>query len=116
MYEAEAWRERQGEGGGQANRDNQIVQSLFARAGAYVMGRNMFDEGEVAWPDPPPFRAQVFVLTSRPREPWIRQGGTTFTFVIEGFARALELAREAAGDKDVHVAGGAKVVQQALES
>jgi dihydrofolate reductase len=37
--------------------------------GAYVMGRRMFDEGEVGWPDPPPFRAPVFVLTHDSREP-----------------------------------------------
>jgi hypothetical protein len=29
------------------------------------------------------------------------QGGTTYTFVTEGIEAALELARAAAGDKDV---------------
>jgi dihydrofolate reductase len=80
-----------------------------------VMGRNMFDEGEVGWPDPPPFRAPVFVLTSRPREPWERQGGTTFTFVTDGIDAAIAQAQETAGDKDVQINGGASVVQQALD-
>ena len=116
QYEVEAWRERQSQAGGQVNRDHEIAEEKFARAGAYVMGRRMFDEGEVGWPDPPPFRAPVFVLTHHPREPWVRQGGTTFTFVTDGIASAVEQAREAARGKDVHVAGGAATVQQALNA
>jgi dihydrofolate reductase len=76
----------------------------------------MFDEGEVGWPDSPPFRAPVFVLTHHAREPWVRQGGTTFTFVTGGIESALEQARAAAGDKDVRIAGGANIVQQFIEA
>jgi dihydrofolate reductase len=43
-----------------------------------------------------------------------KQGGTSFNFVTEGFEAALDQARQAAGDKDVAVAGGANVVQQYL--
>jgi dihydrofolate reductase len=80
------------------------------------MGRRMFDEGEVGWPDPPPFRAPVFVLTHHAREPWVRQGGTTFTFVTDGIESAVEQAKAAAGDKDVQIAGGANVVQQCVKA
>lgn len=76
------------------------------------MGRQMFAEGEVGWPDPPPFRAPVFVLSPIPREPWARQGGKTFTFVADGIARAPARAREAAGGKDVQISGGADTVRQ----
>jgi dihydrofolate reductase len=76
----------------------------------------MFDEGEVGWPDPPPFGAPVFVLTHHLREPWLRQGGTTFTFVTDGIESALEKARAAAGEKDVRIAGGANTVGQYLEA
>ena len=55
------------------------------------------------------------MLTHEKREPWVRPGGTTFFFVTEGPERALELAREAAGDRDVRIAGGAEVVQQYLD-
>jgi dihydrofolate reductase len=65
---------------------------------------------------PPPFRAPVFVLTSRAREPWVRRGGTTFDFVTDGIESALERAREAAGDKDVRIAGGANAIQQFIEA
>jgi dihydrofolate reductase len=44
------------------------------------------------------------------------QGGTSFTFVTDGIEAALEQARAAAGDKDVLLAGGARVVQQYLKA
>jgi len=93
-----------------------VVKELNARVGAYVMGRRMFDEGEVGWPDPPPFGAPVFVLTHHLREPWLRQDETTFTFVTDGIESALEKARAAAGEKDVRIAGGANTVGQYLEA
>jgi dihydrofolate reductase len=65
QYEVAAWQERLGESACGRNLDNYIALEKFERAGAYVMGRRMFNEGEVGWPDPPPFRAPVFVLTHR---------------------------------------------------
>jgi hypothetical protein len=58
-----------------------------------------WDEGEVGWPHPAPFRAPVFVLTHRPREPWGHEGGTTFTFVTDGPEAALEQAKAAPREK-----------------
>jgi dihydrofolate reductase len=112
--DAMAWRERLGFAGGEQSVDSEIIAETFAAAGAYVMGRRMFDAGEVPWGDDPPFRAPVFVVTHRPREVLERDGGTSFTFVTEGVARAVELARDAAGDKDVAVAGGGEVLRQVL--
>ncbi len=116
VFALESWRERQGRAGGETNRDDAIVTETYQRTGAYVMGRRMFDEGEVGWPDPPPFQAPVFVVTHRPRAPWVRQGGTTFTFVPDGVESAVEQARHAADGKDVRVAGGASIVQQAINA
>ncbi|WP_175407692.1 dihydrofolate reductase family protein [Streptomyces sp. TRM64462] len=117
MYGLQAWRERQELRGGEESRSGLVVAENFDRAGAYVMGRRMFDEGEAAWPDPPPFRAPVFVLTSTAREPWLRQGGTVFTYVTEGVEAALDLARAAAGpDKDVQISGGAHTVREYLNA
>jgi dihydrofolate reductase len=97
------------------------VEGLTA-AGAFVMGRNMFGPGRGAWDsewkgwwgDEPPYHAPVFVLTHHPREPLEMQGGTTFTFVTDGIESALAQAREAAGDADVAIAGGAATVNQYL--
>jgi len=116
VYELDSWLGRQGMDGGRVGQDDDLVKEIFGRTGAFVMGRRMFDEGEVAWPDPPPFRAPVFVLTHHSREPWVRQGGTSFTFVTDGIEHAVAQARAAAGDKDVQVSGGASTVQQALNA
>ena len=42
------------------------------------------------------------------------QGGTTYTFVTDGIEAALELARAAAGDKNVGIWGGANTRRHPL--
>jgi dihydrofolate reductase len=116
LYDVDSWRERQSLQGGQTNQDDEVFKETSSRTGAYVMGRRMFDEGEVGWGDPPPFRAPVFVLTRQARDPWVRQGGTTFTFVTDGIESALEQARAAAGEKDIQISGGADIVRQFLKA
>ena len=101
---------------------NAAAIEAITAAGAYIMGRNMFGPGRGAWDeqwkgwwgDEPPYHAPVFVLTRHPREPLAMQGGTTFTFVTDGIESALAQAREAAGDADVAIAGGAGTVNQYL--
>jgi dihydrofolate reductase len=44
------------------------------------------------------------------------QGGTTYTFVTDGIESALELARAAAGDKNVGIWGGANIIRQYLRA
>lgn len=114
--EATAWRERQGFAGGASDVNSEIVAESFAAAGAYVMGRRMADGGEGPWGDEPPFRAPVFVVTHRPRETLVRRGGTSFTYVTDGIASAVEQARAAAGGRDVAVAGGGSLVRQVLRA
>ncbi|HET9678075.1 MAG TPA: dihydrofolate reductase family protein, partial [Solirubrobacterales bacterium] len=57
----------------------------------------------------------VFVLTHHEREPLVL-GETTFHFVTEGVERAVELAREAAGERDVSVGGGAETIQETIRA
>ena len=98
----------------------EIDQGTAARA--YIMGRNMFGpvRGEWDrqwkgwWGDDPPFHAPVFVLTHHPREPQPMDGGTTYHFVTDGIESALAQAREAAGDGDVSIEGGASTINQYL--
>ena len=78
------------------------------------MGKRMFDQGERSWPEEAPFHTPVYVLTHEKREPWVRPGGTTFYFINDGPERALELARESAGSRDIRISGGADVIQQYL--
>ena len=96
--------------GGEEGRDNDIVRETFERTGASVMGKRMFDAGERMWPEEAPFHTPVFVVTHEKRDPWERPGGTTFHFVNEGIELALEQAREAAGDRDVRIAGGGETI------
>jgi dihydrofolate reductase len=96
--------------GGEEGRDNDIVRETFERTGASVMGKRMFDAGEQAWPEEPPFHTPVFVVTHTRREPWERLAGTTFHFVNDGIEAALDQAREAAGDRDVRIAGGGTTI------
>jgi dihydrofolate reductase len=98
------------------------IHQLSKVAGAYIMGRNMFGPSGEAydkswkgwWGEEPPYHAPVFVLTHRPRTPIAMKGGTTFYFVTEGIAAAMEQAQKAAGDKPVAIAGGANTVNQFL--
>ena len=91
-------------------------------AGAFIMGSNMFGPKEKRsdadwkgwWGDNPPYHASVFVLSEEPREPISMEGDTKFIFITDGIASALRQAKEAAGDKNVAVAGGANTVNQYL--
>ncbi|WP_030559900.1 dihydrofolate reductase family protein [Streptomyces aureocirculatus] len=96
--------------GGEEGRDNDIVRETFERTGASVMGKRMFDAGEQMWPEEAPFRTPVFVVTHEKRDPWERPGGTIFHFVNDGIETALDLARQAAGDRDVRIAGGGATI------
>jgi dihydrofolate reductase len=91
VVDAMAWRQRLGFAGGEQSINSEIIGETFAAAGAYVMGRRMFDAGEVPWGQEPPFHAPVFVVTHRSHDVLERKGGTSFTFVTEGLERAIEL-------------------------
>ncbi|MEY2243755.1 dihydrofolate reductase family protein [Streptomyces sp. BF23-18] len=102
--------------GGEEGRDNDIARETFERTGASVMGKRMFDLGELSWPEEAPFHSPVFVVTHTRRDPWERPGGTTFHFVDDGIEHALDQAREAAGDRDVRIAGGGATILEYLNA
>jgi dihydrofolate reductase len=54
----------------------------------------------------------VFVVTHEERDPWERPGGTTFHFVNDGIESALGQARDAAGGRDIRIAGGGATILQ----
>jgi dihydrofolate reductase len=116
MYGQRAFRSRFGMAGGDTGRDDQILEATMTRSGATIMGKRMFEEGEKNWPEEAPFHMPVFVLTHQVRSPWQRPGGTTFHFVDDGIESALERARDAAGGKDIRIAGGADLIRQYLHA
>jgi dihydrofolate reductase len=122
LVSLEAFSGTHGGDGGEVNASTPIAEEILGNVGATIMGRNMFGGGPGPWSgdwrgywgDDPPYHSPVFVLTRFAREPLPMQGGTTFYFVTEGIESALEQAREAAGDRDVSIGGGARTVQQYL--
>jgi dihydrofolate reductase len=127
VFRLKSWREPHGLEGGESGIDDEVMAESQRNIGAEVMGRRKFGGGGGPWGDPawgdkpwegwwgdePPFHMPVFVLTHHPREP-LTKSDTTFTFVTDGIESALMQAKEAAGDKDVLIGGGANVVQQYL--
>jgi dihydrofolate reductase len=113
--DAEAWRQRLGFNGGEQNTNSEVIAETFESAGAYVMGRRMADGGEIPWGEDPPFRAPVFVVTSRPRQTLQRQGDTSFTYITSGIGSAIEQARAAANGKNVAIAGGGTLLRQVIK-
>ncbi len=109
---------------GSAGLDEDYAQRANSGFGAHILGRNMFGPVRGEWPDDewkgwwgvePPYHAPTFILTHHERDPLVMQGGTTFHFVTGGIGAALELARAAAGERDVKIGGGVSTVRQYLE-
>ncbi len=112
-----------GKDGGETGVGEEFAARGFQNIGAWILGRNMFGPVRGPWPDEswrgwwgenPVYQVPVFVLTHHARAPLVMEGGTTFHFVTEGIAVALERARQAAGGKDVRLGGGVNVIQQYL--
>jgi dihydrofolate reductase len=124
MFQTASWREMHGEKGGQRTEDSDMIDEFSRNVGAYIMGRKMFGGGDGKWDmswkgwwgDDPPYHTPVFVLTHHPRESLPMRGGTTFHFVSDGIDSVLQQARQAAGDKDIAIAGGASTVQQFIRA
>ena len=87
------------------------LQEATSGLGAVVAGRWTYEAAN-HWGDENPWGFPVFIVTHRPEE---QPDGDAFTFVA-GVDEAVRRAREAAGDKHVHVMGGADVIRQALEA
>jgi dihydrofolate reductase len=101
---------------GETGVDNKIVEEIFNRTGANIIGMRLFEEGEANWPEEAPFHTPVFVLSHKPRSSWERKGGTTFYFVNDGVESGLKQARQVAGRKDIRIVGGAQVIRQYLNA
>jgi dihydrofolate reductase len=89
--------------------DAEWLAEMTSRVGAVVGGRWTYEAAR-HWGGQNPWRLPFFIVTHRPEE---EPEGGEFTFV-SGVEAAVERAREAAGEKDVHVMGGAEIIRQAL--
>lgn len=125
MLPTRMFQKMMGKEGGTLGVDNDLAEASMQNLGAWIMGRNMFGPIRGPWPNGewkgwwgpnPPYHVPVFVLTHHEREPLAMEGGTTFHFVTGGIHEAMELARQAAGEKDIRIGGGASTVRQYLQA
>jgi len=100
-------------GADMAPEDREFFDRMVANLGGALCGRGMF-EAAGRWGGTNPFGAPVFVVTHRPEDdPPAPDSGFV---LVSSFEEALRRAREAAGDKDVSISGGADVIRQGLHA
>jgi dihydrofolate reductase len=87
------------------------LEDMTSRVGAVVGGRWTY-EAAGHWGDENPWGLPFFIVTHRPEEEPV---GGAFTFV-SNVEEAVGRAGQAAGEKDVHIMGGAEVIRQALNA
>ena len=94
-------------------------QQMIERTGAAIMGRHVYEMADpFMWAnDDYEFQVPIFVLTHTPPAKYPEGNGKlSFTFVTDGVESAVAQARQAAGDKDVQIIGGASTIQQCLNA
>jgi dihydrofolate reductase len=91
--------------------DAEWLEEAFSGLGAVVGGRWTYEAAE-HWGGKNPWDIPFFIVTHRPEE---QPDGAGFTFV-PSLEEAVERAKAAAGEKHVHVMGGADVIRQALDA
>jgi dihydrofolate reductase len=125
FFSTRTWRQMHGLEGGSTGADDDWARRGMENVGAWILGRNMFGPVRGSWPDDswkgwwgeePPYHVPVFVLTHHPRPSLEMKGGTTFHFVPDGIECALQRAKDAAGEKDVRIGGGAATIRQYLRA
>lgn len=125
FFPSATFRNMTGEDGGTTGIDDGVAARGMENLGAWILGRNMFgpirgpwtdDSWKGWWGDNPPYHVPTFVLTHHAQPPIEMEGGTTFYFVTGGIEDALEQARQAAGDRDIRVGGGASTIRQYLKA
>jgi dihydrofolate reductase len=100
-------------GADMAPEDRAFFDRMVANLGGALCGRGMF-EAAGRWGGTNPFGAPLFVVTHRTEDdPPGPESGFTF---VGSFEEALGRAREAAGEKDVSISGGADVIRQGLDA
>jgi len=105
------WSQQEPQTGEPTGVDAEWFDQMMSRIGAVVSGRNTYEAAD-HWGGENPWELPTFIVTHRPEEV---PDGEGFVFV-EGVDEAVRGAKAAAGDKDVHVMGGADVIRQALEA
>jgi dihydrofolate reductase len=88
-----------------------LLRETWTTTGASLVGRRTFDLSG-AWGGNPPGGIPTIVVTHAVPQEWAK-AGSPFTFITDGVESAVELAKQAAGGKDVGVSG-VSIIQQCL--
>jgi dihydrofolate reductase len=94
--------------------DEDIVGRVVHELGAVVAGASRsqtIEDGEVPYGGA--LGVPIYLMTHTAHEP-IQKDGVTYTFVVDDIRQAVELAKQAAGDKWVSLLGGS-ISRQCLE-
>jgi dihydrofolate reductase len=106
------WSDAEGATNEATGADKEFLDARIARIGAVIGGRTTYEMAE-AWGGKNPYSHPFFILTHRPDEAPPPDAGFTF---VNGLDEAIARAKDAAGDKDVHVMGGADTIRRALRA
>lgn len=90
--------------------DKELLDESVSSLGAVIGGRSTYEAAE-AWGGNSPWDIPFYIVTHRPQEAPPAEAGFTF---VDGFDAALSQARQAAGEKQVGIMGGADLLRQAL--
>ena len=90
-----------------------VLDELLHDIGAMILGKRSFGDLPEGWDTP--YKVPHFVLTHHAKQT-VDRDGAQFIFVTDGIERALEMAKAAAGDRDVCISGGANTAQQYLRA
>jgi dihydrofolate reductase len=96
-----------------APEDDEVVQRILAQIGAVVGGANTtqtINDDELPYGGI--LRVPVYLMTHTAHDPIVRDD-VTYTFVVDSIADAVELARQAAGERWVSLLGGS-IARQCL--
>ena len=104
------WSYDSGPKGDPTGEDKEWLDQAMTRVGAVVGGRWTYEAAD-HWGGRNPWGIPFFIVTHRPDEQPEASAGFEF---VDGLETAVERARSAAGDKDVHVMGGGDIIRQVL--
>jgi dihydrofolate reductase len=90
----------------------EYLREFVGATGALVVGRRVFDYTD-GWGGRHPIGVPVYVVSHRGPEGWEKRHDPSLTTFVEDVETAVELARAAAGDRSVGVAGP-NIAQQCL--
>lgn len=124
MFETQWGRRMIGQSGGTSGVDDAFLRLFDQGIGAEIMGSGKYGypgwhknpEWKGHWGRNPPFHTPVFVLTHHTRPPIEMEGGTTFHFIDASPAEAVEVARKAAGGKDIRLGRGPTMLREFLKA